>query len=317
MTLVATLDPSLQELGQGCHAWVQPDGGWGLSNAGLVVGQDSSLLVDTLFDLRLTRRMLDRMAYLTGSAPVRTVVNTHGNGDHWFGNQLLPQAEVIASDAAAAEMRQVGPAQVRELLAMPEPAGSFAQSIFGGFHFEEVEPRYPTRTFTGELRLDIGGTEVRLLEVGPAHTAGDVVVHVPAARTVFVGDIVFNGGTPIVWGGPVASWLAACDRLLALNVDIVVPGHGPVAGPECLATARDYLERVYAAASAAYSSGLSATAAAREIAADDPAVFATPPEAERLAVNVHAVYRELDPTHPALAGPQLFGCMAELLEARR
>ena len=77
------------ELGDGCYAWIAGDVGWGMSNAGLITGRGASLLVDTLYDLRLTKSMLDTLTPLTTPAPISTVVNTHGNGDHWFGNQLV------------------------------------------------------------------------------------------------------------------------------------------------------------------------------------------------------------------------------------
>ena len=65
----------LHEIGDGLHAYLQPDGGWGWSNAGLIVGDGVSLLVDTLFDLRLTASMLDSMTPLTSAAPVASLVN--------------------------------------------------------------------------------------------------------------------------------------------------------------------------------------------------------------------------------------------------
>ena len=77
----------LHELGDGCHAYLQPDGGWGWSNAGLVCGDGASLLVDTLFDLRLTAEMLDAMAAPTAGHPIGSLVNTHANGDHCYGNR--------------------------------------------------------------------------------------------------------------------------------------------------------------------------------------------------------------------------------------
>src|SRR3954466_11384376 len=91
--------------GDGCLAYLQPDGGWGWSNAGLVVGDGVSMLVDTLFDLRLTGEMLDAMAGAVAAAPIGTVVNTHANGDHCYGNQLMGHAEIISSEKAAHEMR--------------------------------------------------------------------------------------------------------------------------------------------------------------------------------------------------------------------
>ena len=86
----------LHQLTDHCYAWLVPDGTWGWSNAGLVTGESESLLVDTLFDVPMTRDMLEALRPLTGRRPIKTVVNTHANGDHWFGNELVADAQIIA-----------------------------------------------------------------------------------------------------------------------------------------------------------------------------------------------------------------------------
>src|SRR6187401_240374 len=108
-------EPGLHDVADGCHAYLQPDGGWGWSNAGLVAGDGASLLVDTLFDLKLTADMLDAMRVVTDTSPIATLVNTHANGDHCYGNQLVDQAEIIASSATAHEMAEVPPAMMAAL----------------------------------------------------------------------------------------------------------------------------------------------------------------------------------------------------------
>lgn len=303
--------PRPVSLGRGCYAWVQPDGGWGLSNAGLITGRGEALLVDTLFDLSLTARMLDGFAPFAADAPITTLVNTHGNGDHWFGNQLLPEVEIIASAPAAGEMRAVGPEEVRALLADPGPAGAVGRRLFGTFSFDEVEPVYPNITFAGERTLRVGGVDVRLIDLGPAHSAGDTVVHVPSADTVYTGDLVFADGTPIVWHGPLANWLRACDRLVELGAVTIVPGHGPVTSLDAVREQAAYLRFVGEEAALRHAKGMSVVEAARDI---DLGEYAALPERERLIVNVHAVYRELDPAIPALDGPAAFACLGELLE---
>lgn len=296
-------------LGHGCYAWIAGAAGWGMSNAGLITGHGASLLVDTLYDLRLTRTMLDALAPPAVAAPISTVVNTHGNGDHWFGNQLVAHAEIIAARGSIADMRQVGPAEMRALTSMDSPAGRFARRIFGRFDYTGVEPVLPHTVFDAEMVLNVGGTEVRLIDVGPAHSAGDTIVHVPQAGIVYTGDIVFAGATPIVWHGPFLRWLAACDLLLGLDADIVVPGHGPVTTKQSVREIRDYLEFVHEQATTRFTAGMPAMDAARDIRLGR---FADLDESERLAVNVHIVYRELDPSLPPLDGPGLFGCMAEV-----
>src|SRR5919106_421446 len=206
------------QIADGVWAYLQPDGGWGRSNAGLIAGGDdaTSLLVDTLFDLELTAEMLAALREATPAAErIATVVNTHANGDHCYGNALVAGADIVASEACAAEMARLPPAALADLMrAAPDmgETGAFLLDIFGAFRFDGVELIAPNRTFTGELELSIGDRPVHLIEVGPAHTDGDVIVHVPDAGVVFTGDIVFHGGHPIVWAGPVANWIAACDR---------------------------------------------------------------------------------------------------------
>ena len=308
----------LHEVGDGLHAYLQPDGGWGWSNAGLIVGDGVSLLVDTLFDLRLTAAMLDSMSPLTTAAPVASVVNTHANGDHCYGNSEVTRrwsgAEIVASTATAHEMADVPPSMLAALNQAPGEVGELFRSFFGEFHFEGIELEPPTRTFDHRLTVDVGGRAVELIEVGPAHTAGDTIVHVPDAATVFTGDILFIGGTPIVWAGPLSNWVAALDLMLELDVDTVVPGHGPVTDNDGIRAVREYLAYVDHEATSCFEAGLDAFDAARTIGAamgaDDR--FNELGEAGRIAVNVETAYRALDPTHRTPDVVEQFRRMAAL-----
>lgn len=286
----------LHELGDACYAYLQPDGSWGWSNAGLVVGDGASLLVDTLFDLVLTQQMLDSMAAVTRVAPIGSVLNTHANGDHCYGNQLVADAEIIASAATAHEMTEVPPAMLAALNAAEGEVGDLFRHFFGSFRFEGIEVTLPTRTFEGRLDVEVGGRMVELIEVGPAHTRGDTLAFVPDARTVFTGDILFIGGTPIVWAGPLANWVAACDLMLGMDVETVVPGHGPVTDKAGVAAVRDYLAFVDAEATARHDAGVDAWEAARDIAREIGAKpeFSGWGEFGRIAVNVDTAYRSLD-----------------------
>ncbi len=308
---------TVHEAGDGCLAYIQGDGSWGWSNAGLVVGDGRSLLVDTLFDLRLTAEMLEALAAHTAGAPIDVVVNTHANGDHCYGNQLVAGAEIIASSAAAEEMAEVPPALLAGLNAAPGDVGDLFRSFFGEFHFDGIELTLPTRTFDGRLTVDVDGRSVELIEVGPAHTRGDVIVHVPDARTVYTGDILFIGGTPIVWAGPLRNWIAACDLLLALDVETVVPGHGPLTDAAGVTAVRDYLSFVEREATARHDAGVDAFDAAREIArlVDAGDDFGSWGEAGRIAVNVETVYRSIDPAHTSPDIVEQFRRMAALERA--
>ena len=131
----------LHELGDGLYAYLQPDGGWGWSNAGLVTAGGTSLLIDTLYDLRLTREMLDAMAPVTADHPIDAAMNTHANPDHCFGNELLPRStEIYSSQATADEMGELSPQQLHAIKAAeaaPARAGvrrHGVRSVRGGRH---------------------------------------------------------------------------------------------------------------------------------------------------------------------------------------
>lgn len=304
----------LHDLGRGSWAWLQPDGGWGWSNAGLIVDGEESLLVDTLFDAPLTAAMLDAMRDATGLSgdDIGTVVNTHANGDHTHGNGLCRHAEIIASEASAKEMAEVDAAMLHTMMAAAPnlgPSGKYLLDIFGDFDFANVAERAPTRTFSGELGVKVGDKPVRLIEVGPAHTAGDVLVHLPEDRIVYTGDILFIDGTPIMWAGPVGNWITACDKILAMDVEAIVPGHGPITDKAGVRKVQAYLRYIDGEARKRFDAGLSVRDAAHDIALCD---YASWIDAERIAVNVDTLYREYrgDPSAPDIVG--LFSLMAEL-----
>lgn len=301
----------LHEIGDGLWAYLQPDGGWGWSNAGLVRQDEGSLLVDTLFDMRLTKEMLESMnrSVLAGSA-ITSVVNTHANGDHCYGNAALLGVEIVASTECAKEMAELPPsalaALMREAPALGE-VGKFIMEIFAPFDFEHTELSLPTRTFEGNLELRLGEKQVHLYELGPAHTRGDLIVHLPSDGVVFTGDILFNGMHPIVWSGPVSNWLSACDRLLALDgVHTVVPGHGPLTDLQAVLDLKGYFELLIGQAKQRFEAGMSPLEASEDI---DLGPYEGWSEPERLVANLNALYHELGadvPTDPIT----VFGYMA-------
>jgi glyoxylase-like metal-dependent hydrolase (beta-lactamase superfamily II) len=245
-------------------------------------------------------------------AKIGTLVNTHHNGDHCYGNGCIDGCQIIATAGAAEAMKHETPRGLAQFMkAAPGLGltGEYLVHCFGDFDFENTSFRAPDQTFTGHTTRQVGDKLVELIEVGPAHTAGDVLVHLPAERAIFTGDILFVGGSPIAWAGPLSNWVAACDLILGLDVDVVVPGHGPVTDKAGVVAVRDELAFVDREASARFAAGMDAWDAAREIYRMTNGDLG---ERGRVAVNVETVYRSLDPTHTIPPVPELFRRMAEL-----
>lgn len=304
----------LHEVSRGLYAYLQPDGSWGWNNAGLIVDDGQALLVDTLFDLKLTAQMLKAMREATPAAQrIGTVINTHANGDHTFGNELVEGAQIISSQRSYQEIvHDIGPtglASIMENAPKMGKTGQFFQKIFSPFDFKGIKLTPPTRTFEGELSLKVGGKEVQLIEVGPAHTAGDVIVYDVAGQAVFTGDILFIGGHPIIWAGPIGNWIKALDTILSLKPKIIVPGHGPLTDAAGVLRLKGYLEYLQAEARQRYDKGLTAFEAAKDIPLK---AYADWTEAERIVVNVATLYREFSGEATRDDVPALFGMMAEL-----
>lgn len=310
----------ITELSEGAYAWLAPDGSWGWSNAGLIVDADESMVVDTLFDLALTRAMLDAMSDVEPRATRRVdvLVNTHANGDHCHGNELVPTSRIIASAETAAEMSELPPEALAAMMAVARAddtvLGRYLVDAFGPFDFDGITLTPPTETFVGSMDLVVGAKDVHLIEVGPAHTRGDVIVHVPQDRVVFTGDILFIEGTPIMWSGPVKNWIDACELIAGLDVDVIVPGHGPVTDRAGAIAVRDYWLFLETEARSRFDAGMPVADAARDI---DLGPYADWGESERVFINVNALYREFGSERVVDDVMTLFAEMGSLWEADR
>ena len=273
----------LLPVADGVDAWVQPDGTWWVNNAGAVHDGDQVLLVDTCADATRTTALLDAVSRATGHAPVRWLVNTHQHGDHVHGNALLPATTTVVGHRA---MR----------------AGLAADFVFAARPpFWTPRPdwgvdrlRLPDLTFESRVVVHVGGLEVAVHHPGyTAHTAGDVVVHVPDRGVLLTGDLLFHGLTPMLLMGSVEGALRSLEWIASFDAAHVVPGHGPLVAAADLDRVLAEHERYYRFVAATAARGLAddvlPLAAAR---AADLGGFAGWPDAERLVLNLHAAYAE-------------------------
>lgn len=301
----------VHDIGNGLYGYVQPDGTWGWSNAGLVTSQGQTLLVDTLMSVPLTRQMLADFARVAGGDHVDLLVNTHANPDHFFGNGVVEGAEIVATATTREEMSGFNPRALANLSANWQDMGEAGEFLFETmgrtFDFSGVdELTLPTRTFDGALTLRVGDKTVELTDLGPAHTDSDTIAFVPEDRVVFTGDLLFNEGHPVIWAGPMSNWIAACRFIENLEPEVVVPGHGPICDVSAVRNMRGYFEHLAAEARGRFDAGMDWRSAARDIPMKEYAHWTDP---ERVVANVYALFKQWNPALETAAPPVLFAEM--------
>ena len=200
--------------------------------------------VDATSTERRTRAYLDAIASVT-KQPVRTLVNTHHHSDHTHGNYLMSGATIVGHERCREAIQNS---------AIPPPPGIWSEVDWG-----HLEPAPPFLTYTEGVTLWSGDLRCEVRYVGtPAHTTNDSIVHIPERDVVFAGDLLFNGGTPFALMGSVSGWIEVLETVLRpLGARTIVPGHGPVCGPEVIDDMLAYLRFVQDLARRAKAAGLS------------------------------------------------------------
>jgi cyclase len=283
----------LQEVAPNTYAYLQYDGSWGISNTGFMEGADGLLVIDATLVASMAEAFIKEIRRISDK-PFSHLVNTHSHPDHTGGNRLFTGAEIIShricrEEMARPAMRPTGGGP------LPGPMSLMPRTPALEHMFEMVAndtDRHiplPDVTYDDRLTLHYGETEVQLLYYGPAHTFGDTLVYLPQSKVLFAGDIAFFYAMPLV-GGKVGGWLEVIDRVKDLDIDLIVPGHGPVGGKHELEDEREYFEFVMEQSRRCFERGMTPEDAAREI---DLGPYADWPEAERFVANVAVAYREL------------------------
>ncbi len=288
----------LEEVADGVFAYVQPDGSWMINNTGFLVARDGVTAVDACSTERRTRAFRDAVANVA-RLPVRTLVNTHHHPDHTAGNGLFAGATIVAHDNARQEMLALG---------VPRNTGIWTDVDYG-----ELRLAPPFLTFADRLTLWCDELRCELLFAGqPAHTTNDIVVWIPERSVLFAGDLVFNGGTPFLLSGSVLGAVDVLEKFLKpLGARTIVPGHGPVTGPQVIDDVLGYLRFVLDTAEQGRAAGLSPLEAAREVSLGRYAQWSDP---ERIVGNLHRAYADLSVPAAQRGGPvNVLGALADMV----
>jgi cyclase len=233
---------------------VHTDTTWRGCNPGFVVTSDGVVVVDTP---QLPTKALAMRSAAETHGPIRYVINTEHHVDHIIGNYYFKGAgPVIAHSGTDQNFMLVTPEinpyrYAAEAIPTDDPEGA---ALFPNEDTYFQDPNRPLITFTADLTLRVGAHTFHLLHT-PGHTPGQLAVHVPEERVVFVGDTVFSHCQTWLYTSDVDQWLNSLERIRQLDFDHLIPGHGPVTTKQYLNVQRSVLLDWVAAVAAGIAKG--------------------------------------------------------------
>jgi glyoxylase-like metal-dependent hydrolase (beta-lactamase superfamily II) len=221
------------------------------SNVGILATDAGSVVVDTM-TFRAQGQEIMAFAEKLGRGPVQAIINTHYHMDHTHGNPAFASGTKVVSTARTLDYLNY-----------------FDADYWRG----DAAGTLPNETFDDSHELKIGNKTLRLIHPGRGHTGGDLVVLFVEDRVLHTGDLFFNGRYPNIdleAGGSVREWDATLDRILALDFDKVIPGHGPPSDREGLLGFQRFIRQLWALGKKAADQGwsLEQAQASGELTAD-------------------------------------------------
>lgn len=205
-----------------------------ISNAGFIVTDAGVVVIDALGSPALARRLLDEIARVTPQKVTHVIV-THYHADHIYGLQVFADlgATIVAHQAGREYLysdtaRQRLEVSRKELAPWVDDKTRLVEAT------EWIEQTH---------RLMLGGTEVVIEPVGPAHTPEDLAIYLPGPKVLYAGDLVFRSRIPFVGQADSRNWILSLEKLLSFDTTVIVPGHGPVSteARQDMQLTRDYL----------------------------------------------------------------------------
>jgi cyclase len=262
----------LRQLAPNVYAYTQGGGpnipNFGVSNPGMIAGPDYMWAIDGTQGPIPAKAFIAACKQATGKDFGRLLL-THHHGDHTAGVQFFQNAEVWSHPYCRGEVLKT----VSSTPKMWSPAPD--SSELGGWNSfphakvaDIVEPRklvVPMLTFKDDMTVFVGDTEVRFMYAGPAHTWGDMMAYLPKQKILFAGDIGFFWVAPFAQNGYISKWIETCDKILGMDVDVIVPGHGPIGGKKELNEMADYFRTLTVEARKRYDAKMTPGAAAADI----------------------------------------------------
>tara|TARA_A100001037_G_C15148541_1_gene637727 strand:+ start:1651 stop:2493 length:843 start_codon:yes stop_codon:yes gene_type:complete len=257
----------------------------GLTNAGIIVGDESVLVIDSLRVPSFARDLIKDVKDITNK-PIKFVIDTHSHWDHSWGNEEFPDATIIGHKNCYAEMVDVEwNEQWRKKITSSNDPWSEEGNIVN------ITP--PNMTFETSMQMYFGGRELDLKYFGKAHTSGDIYIHLPNEKIVFTGDVAQDGGVPYLGDCYPVDWPETDNKLAALPIERFVSGHGPIGNHQALQGARDFIHNLVNSVKSAIADGQNATQASESVINQLTPQYGNWRSFDRIGENLPSVYEKL------------------------
>ena len=204
---------SFDQIGSGLYAYTAE----GDPNSGIIVGDDSVMVIDAQPTPAMADELIARVAKVTDK-PIKYVLLTHYHAVRVLGASAFKGAEILASDTTRGLIAERGKQDMESEIGRFPRLFRAAESIPG--------LTWPTVTFPDQMSVWLGRREVRIMHIGRGHTAGDVIAVVPDAGVVFAGDLVEYQTACYCGDAHFTDWPATLDHLAELQANALVPGRG-------------------------------------------------------------------------------------------
>ncbi len=232
MTVQLGDDIKITELANGVFARLHE----GRTNSGIIIGDNSVMVIDSLQAPSAARSLIEDVRYITNKS-IKYVVNTHSHWDHAWGNEEFPDAHIIGHVNCYSELIDVewNKNWRDEVARMNNPWSDEA-------HIINITP--PNLTFDNQMQIYFGGRVISFYYFGRAHTSGDIFTYLPTEQIAFTGDVADHKGVPFLADCYPEEWVDTDDKLLTLPIDRFMAGHGPIGGYQSLVESRDFIDQL-------------------------------------------------------------------------
>ena len=257
----------------------------GLTNAGIIIGDDSVLVIDSLRVPSFARDLIQDVKTIT-EKPIEFVIDTHSHWDHSWGNEEFPEATIIGHKNCYAEMIDVEANEQwrKKVVSSNDPWSEEGNLV-------NITP--PNMTFETSMQLYFGGRELDLKYFGRAHTSGDIYIHLPKEKIVFTGDVAQDGGVPYLGDCYPADWPETDNQLASLPIERFMSGHGPIGDHNALVEAKDFIHTLVDSVKHAIADGQDSLQASKYVINEMSPKYGDWRSFDRIDENLPSVYDKL------------------------